>query len=103
MFDLRDVWLYLAMILPAALVVLPIQLLLCFRLKKLAVKLIPTVLLIVAFVVFVFLKLNSMDWDTLAYGIAAVYIGVWLVIDLLAWIIWTIIYFVKKKKNKQVE
>ena len=103
MFDLRDVWLYLAMILPAALVVLPIQLLLCFRLKKLAVKLIPTVLLIVAFVVFVFLKLNSMDWDALAYGIAAVYIGVWLVIDLLAWIIWTIIYFVKKKKNKQVE
>lgn len=103
MFDLRDVWLYLAMILPAALVVLPIQLLLCFRLKKLAVKLIPTVLLIVAFVVFVFLKLNSMDWDALAYGIAAVYIGVWLVIDLLAWIIWTIIYFVKMKKNKQVE
>ena len=101
MFDLRDIWLYLAMFLPAVLLVLPIQLLCCFKLKNIVVKLIPTALLIITFVVFTLLKLNSMDWDKLAYAIIAVFIGVWLAFDLLAWVIWVLSYFVRKIKRTE--
>ena len=101
MVDLRDLVIYAVMFLPAILVSLPIQLWLCFKVKHFIVKLIPTVLFAVAFLVFILLKSNSKDWDALAYGVMAVIIGVQLVFDLLAWAIWAVKRMVAKKKAKE--
>ena len=101
MIDLRDLEIYAVMFLPAILVSLPIQLWLCFKAKRIIVKFIPTVLFAAAFAVFICLKSNSTDWDALAYGIMAVFIGVQLVFDLLAWVIWALRCFVRKIKRTE--
>ena len=104
MADLRDLAIYAVMFLPAILVSLPIQLWLCFKAKRIIVKLIPTVLFAAAFAVFICLKSNSTDWDALTYGIMAVFIGVQLVFDLLAWAIWAVkLVIAKKKANENLQ
>ena len=44
-----------------------IQMLLCFKAKKLLVKLIPAVLLAASFVIFLLLTVTASGWDSLAY------------------------------------
>ena len=99
MFDLwvRDTGITVLIAASAILIVLPLQLVLCFRAKKLFFKLLPAVLLAVAAVTFWVLMRTAKDWSALVYLIFAVFSGVLLIFSGIGWGIWGISGFVKRK------
>jgi hypothetical protein len=82
----------------AAIIVLILQLILCFKVKKTFVKFIPLILSFVATLIFVILLLLSEGWDVLGYLILALFSGGLFLDCGLGLIIWKII--IKVRKNK---
>lgn len=80
-------------------VVLPIQLALCFKVKSKILRLLPVVVLSVLAVAAAIAAATSIDWDALFYLISAVYLGIMLFICGIAWGIWALVVFIRKKKN----
>ena len=101
MFDLwvRDTEITVLIAASAILIVLPLQLILCFRAKKLLFKLIPPVLLAVAAFAFWVMMLTAKDWSALVYLIFAVFSVVLLIFSGIGWGIWGISRFVKRKRK----
>ena len=83
----------------AVLFVFPLQLLLCFKVKKLLIRLLPPILLTVATIVFFSLMFVAKDWDAVAYAIFGAFSGALLIVCGIAWGIWAIIFGVRKKKG----
>lgn len=83
------------------LLLLATQLLLCFKVKKLVVKLIPAVLLLIALAVFMILLLIASGWDSLGYVVFVILSGIFMIPCAAGWVIWAICYFVKKRKNRE--
>lgn len=54
------------------LILFAVQLLLCFKVKKLALKLIPAVLLLIALALFTVLTMTATGWDSPAYIVFAI-------------------------------
>ena len=80
-------------------VVLPIQLALCFKVKSKILRLLPVVVLSILAVAAAIAAATSIDWDALFYLICAVYLGIMLFICGIAWGIWALVVFIRKKKN----
>ena len=80
-------------------VVLPIQLALCFKVKSKILRLLPVVVLSILAVAAAIAAATSIDWDALLYLICAVYLGIMLFICGIAWGIWALVVFIRKKKN----
>jgi len=80
----RDGWLVLLMAVSAVLM-LAVQLILCFRVKNPVIRLLPAVLSAGAAAVFYILMLTARDWSALIYVIAAVYCGVLLLSSGIGW------------------
>ncbi len=80
-----------------AVIVLPLQLLLCFKVKSQLLRLLPVLLLLIAGVVFMALASSSEGWDGLGYLILALYCAFMLLACGIAWVIWTLIHYIKKK------
>ena len=101
MFDLwvRDTEITVLIAASAILIVFPLQLVLCFRAKKLLFKLLPTVLLAVAALAFWVLMLTARDWSALIYLIFTVFSVALLIFSGIGWSIWGISRFVKRKRN----
>jgi len=100
MFDLwvRDTEITVWFAVSAVLIILPIQLILCFKAKRLLVKLLPVALLAVTTIIFSALMLTARDWTAFGYAILAVFYGVLLLFGAIAWGIWAIAKQVKRKK-----
>lgn len=80
--------------------VLIVQLLLCFKVKSLAIRLIPAVILF-ALTTFLFvMTYYSSGWDSVGYVILSTYTGCMLSMSAIGWVIWLIVRIIKKKKSK---
>ena len=101
MFDLwsRDTEIMLLLAVSAICIVMPIQLVLCFRAKRFLIKLLPAILLTVATVTFYAMILVTTDWSAFAYGILAIFSEVLLFFSAIAWGIWGIAKLIHKRKT----
>lgn len=77
-------------------VVLPVQLALCFKVKSKLVRLLPVIILSTLTLIAAIAATTSIDWDALFYLICAVYLAIMLFVCGIAWGIWAIV----RKKNK---
>ena len=81
----------------SAILILIVQLILCFRSKKTLVKLLPAAVFVVAAITFYIIAICTKDWSAFVYIIIAVLSGVLLAVSAIAWGIWAIVRYVKKK------
>ena len=93
-----DVWLVICAVACAILIVLPIQLTLCFRAKKLFMKSLPAVLGTVAAITFYIMARTDRTWIAFVYLIVAFYSAVFLIFCGIEWGIW-IVYTICAKGN----
>ena len=82
------------------LVVLPIQLALCFKVKSKIVRLMPVIILSVLTVIAAIASATRVDWSALFYLIFAVYLGIMLFVCGIGWGIWAIVMHIRNKKNR---
>jgi len=66
-------------------VVLPVQLVLCFKVKSKVVRLLPVIILSILAVAAAIATATSIDWDTLFYLICAVYLVIMLFVCGAGW------------------
>ena len=97
MFDLwvRDTEITALIAASAVLIILPLQLLLCFSAKKLFIRLLPVMFLAAAAVTFYVMAVTAKDWSALLYVILAIFSGVLLLFSGIGWGIWTIVKYRK--------
>ena len=86
-------------VIAAVLFVFPVQLLLCFKAKKLLVKLLPPIFLTVAAIIFFAMAFVAQDWDAIGYFIFSALSGALLIVCGIAWGIWAIVVGIRKKKG----
>lgn len=84
-------------------VVLPIQLVLCFKVKSKIVRLLPVIILSILTLIAAIASATSIDWSALFYLIFAVYLGIMLFVCGIGWGIWAITVFLTKKKQGAVK
>ena len=94
----RDIEITTLIAVSSILVVLPIQLLLCFKAKKLFFRLLPSFVLTASTIIFFTMMRLATDWDALGYAILFVFSGVLLIFSGIAWGIWAIINLIKNKR-----
>lgn len=87
----------IAVLVVVGLIILAVQLVLCAKAKKIIVKLLPTILLVAAIIVFYALIFIIQDRSAIGFGILAVFAEVLLFFDIVAWVIWGIIRLIKRK------
>ncbi len=91
----RDLGIFLLMAASGILIALPVQLVLCFKAKKLLFKLLPAIVLAAASSVFYILMITARDWSALVYLIFVAFALVMLIFSGIGWGIWAIV----KKRN----
>ena len=103
MFDvwIGDVELTTLTIIVAVAAILPIQLLLCFKVKNLLLRLLPSMLFAIVTIFFFAMIFSSQDWDAIGYAILAMLAGILLFMSGVAWGIWGIVVCVRKNKKKK--
>lgn len=77
-------------------VVLPVQLALCFKVKSKLVRLLPVIILSTLTLIAAIAAATSIDWDAIFYLVSAVYLTIMLLVCGIGWGIWAIV----RKKNK---
>ena len=83
----------------SVLIILPLQLFLCFKAKKLWLKLFPIFTFVTLIICFLCLaNLNSIGWDGIGYFILAIFAGILLGACIVGWVIWIAIKLFKKRK-----
>ena len=100
MFDvwMGDIELTTAVLIFTLVVLLPIQLLLCFKVKSKAIRLLPIILLSIPTLIFIVMSTTTQGWDGLGYIFLAVFTGFMMLICCVGWGIWAISKLIKKKK-----
>ena len=81
----------------SATVLLPLQLLLCFKVKSKLVRLVPVCLLVLPTVLFAVLSAMATGWDALGYLFLALFAGFMLLLCGVGWGIWGMIRLIKRK------
>ena len=101
MFDvyIGDIELTTVVLLFSIVVLLPIQLLLCFKVKSRAIRLLPIILLSIPTIIFVMMSVATTGWDGLGYIFLAIFTGFMMFMCGAGWGIWAICNFIKKKKG----
>ena len=79
-------------------ILLPVQLLLCFRVKRTVLRLLPSILLSVATLFFIVRAIAATGWDGLGYIFLAVFTGFMLLMCGFGWGIWWLIHRKKHRK-----
>ncbi len=79
-------------------VLLPVQLLLCFKIKSLVVRLLPVMLLSIPMLCFFVLSAAAAGWDSLGYLFLAIFAAFMLFICGVGWAIWAIARFARSKR-----
>lgn len=100
MFDvwMGDIELTTAVLIFSIVVLLPIQLLLCFKVKSRAIRLLPVILLSIPTIIFTVMSVAITGWDGLGYIFLAIFTGFMLLMCGVGWGIWAISKLIKKKK-----
>lgn len=100
MFDIwmGDIELTTAVLIFSIIVLLPIQLLLCFRVKSTVIRLLPIILLSIPTLIFIVMSTTTHGWDGLGYIFLAIFAGFMMLICGVAWGVWAIIKHKQKKK-----
>lgn len=85
----------------SALTVISVQFLLCFKAKKLFLRLLPSLVLTATTVYFFLMMRIATDWDAIGYAILGVFSAVLLVFSGIAWVVWAIAKLIRKKKHRR--
>ena len=96
---IRDIEVTTLIAITSVLVVLPIQLLLCFKVKPIFLRLLPSILLTGTTILLFAMMATSRDWDAIGYAVLGVFSGVLLIFSGIGWGIWAIVRCIKKKKS----
>ncbi len=80
-------------------ILLPVQLLLCFKVKSLAVRLTPVIVLSGSLALFIFLWLSTPDWGGLSYAFFAVFVGFMIFMCGIGWAVWAVAHCLKRKRS----
>lgn len=96
---IRDIEITSLIAISSVLVVLPIQLLLCFKVKSVFLRLLPSILLTATTILLFTMMTTSRDWDAIGYAVLGVFSGVLLIFSGIGWGIWAIVRCIRKKKN----
>ena len=99
---IRDIEVTTLIAITSVLVVLPIQLLLCFKVKPVFLRLLPSILLTATTVFLFAMMTTSRDWDAIGYAVLGVFSGVLLIFSGIGWGIWAIVRCIKKKSYGNV-
>ena len=99
-----DVWIGdmnfgLLILVIAAVVVLPVQLLLCFKVKSLVIRLMPIIILFMVIVVIIVTNLDTSGWDGLVFIFDAIYAAFMVLMCGIGWGVWAIVRFIKRRRN----
>ena len=99
MFDvyIGDIDLTTVIIFVSILVLIPLQLFMCFKMKKLWVKLLPMLIFLTLIIAFVCMIPMAKGWDGIGYWILAMLSGIMLAACTVGWIIWFVIKIFKSK------
>jgi hypothetical protein len=73
-----------------SLLVLAVQLLLCFKVKNIFLKLIPMILLIISTIALYVVGQSLDPWEGFAYGVLSAFSFIWLIVCGVCWGIWAI-------------
>lgn len=79
-------------------VLLPVQLVLCVRVRSLILRLLPALLFAMTALFFVVLAFTAVGSDNLGYLFLAIYAGIMLLMCGIAWGIWGLIRVLSRKK-----
>ncbi|MBQ7920085.1 MAG: hypothetical protein IJ324_09125 [Lachnospiraceae bacterium] len=98
MFDVwyGDVELTTLTLIMGIVLLLPIQLLLCFKVKSRTIRLLPVIILSVLVVTFIVMCLANPGWDGLVYIFLAIFAGIMMFMSGIGWAIWAIVKKIKK-------
>ena len=94
-----DIELTTAVLLFSVVVLIPLQLLLCFKGKNGAVRLLPVTVLGLFTLLFLYLSVTARGWDGLGYMVLAIFGGIMLLACGVGWGIWAIIRRKERKKD----
>lgn len=97
--SIRDIDITTLIAVSSILIVFPVQLLLCFKAKKLLLRLLPSLLLTITTVFLFIMMRTTTDWDAVGYAILFIFSAVLLIFSGIAWSVWAIIKLIKKKKS----
>lgn len=86
-----------ALVAGAIVLVLPLQLLLCFKVRRLWVRLLPVGIFLALGLIFVCLAAGAAGWDGLGYAIFAAYAGMLTLVSGLGWGVWGLVKLIKKR------
>lgn len=98
MFDVwyGDVEITTLVLVLSILVLLPIQILICFKVRSKTIRLLPVIALSVLTVCFLLMAVVSSGWGTLGYFFFAIFTGFMLLVCGIGWAIWAIIKRVRQ-------
>lgn len=82
-------------------IILTIQLLLCFKAKMLFIRLLPNVATTILALIFYIKSELASGWDGLGFALIAIYVALLGAVCLLGWAIWGITYGIKKWQQKK--
>lgn len=104
MFDMwfGDIELTRLTIIASVVILLPVQLLLCFKVKNLAIRLTPVIILSILMALFIVRWLSAVGWDGLFYAFFAVFVGLMILMCGIGWGIWAVVHGLKKKRSKEL-
>ena len=97
---IRDIEVTTLIAITSVLVVLPIQLLLCFKVKPIFLRLLPSILLTGTTILLFAMMAASRDWDAIGYAVLGVFSGVLLIFSGIGWGIWGLVALFRKR-NKE--
>ncbi len=102
MFDvwLGDIELTTLTLIFSVLVLLPGQLLLCFKVRSVVIRLLPIILLLIPTILFIMMSVTATGWDTLGYLFLAIFAGFMLFTCGVGWAIWGVAKLIKRKKQR---
>lgn len=101
MFDvwLNDIELTEVIINVSVVLVIALQVLLCFKVKKVVIKLLPIIILLIVAAFLLVMAQFSSGWDNLGYLILAIFVGIMLLACAIGWIVWLVTKVVGKVKR----
>lgn len=101
MFDVwtGDIELTAFVLIFSTVVLLPVQLLLCFKVKSKAIRLLPVAVLAILTIILIGISVTLTGWDGLGYIFLAIFTGFMLLMCGMGWGIWAIARLVKRTKG----
>ncbi|MBQ2720652.1 MAG: hypothetical protein IJF23_03860 [Clostridia bacterium] len=87
------IWIFILIIL------FPCQLALCFKVRKIVIRLLPAVILFILTVSSLIAMATGTGWEVLLYLIYSVYLSIALLVCGIAWATWAIVRKIRKKEQ----